>query len=107
MIKSLVLAFAILSPAASYALAVDDIKADDIIMEHQRKVANYANGQNKGMPEIVEYKYGMALDVAQVVILSRDPRACKVMPQLMTYEDSTGKLNTLKYQVLSDCRSKN
>jgi hypothetical protein len=106
-IKSLVLAFAILSPVTSYAFVAGDIKVDDLVKEHQRKVTNYAIGQNKRVPVVIEYEYGMALDVVQVIILSPDPRACKVMPQLMTYEDSAGELNTLKYQMLSDCRSRN
>jgi outer membrane lipoprotein-sorting protein len=107
MIKSLVLAFAILSPTVSYAFTAGDIKADDMVKEHQRKVTGYAVSQNKSVPKVIEYKYGMALDVAQVVFLSPDPRACKVLPQLMTYEDSEGELNTLKYQMLSECRGKN
>jgi hypothetical protein len=107
MFKSLLLAFAILSPAVSYAFSAGDIKADDIVKEHQRKVTHYAASQNIRLPKVIEYKYGVALDVAQVIFLSPDPRACRVLPQLMTYKDSTGELKTLKYQMFSDCRSKN
>ncbi|HEX8544683.1 MAG TPA: DUF2790 domain-containing protein [Pseudomonas sp.] len=106
-IKSMMLAFALLSPAVSYAFPVGSIKADDTVKEHQRKVANYAAGQNKVLPEIIEYEYGMKLDIVQVILLAPDPRACKVIPQLMTYEDSAGELKTLRYPILSDCRSKN
>jgi hypothetical protein len=106
-LKSLILGFAILSPGVSYAFAAADITADDSVKEHQRKVASYALGQNKSVPIVVEYKYGMTLDVAKVIFLSPDPRACKVLPQLMTYENSAGELNTLQYQMLSECRSKN
>jgi hypothetical protein len=107
MIKSLMLAFVLLSPAVSYAFSGSAIQADDIVKEHQRRVANYAASQKKALPDIVEYKYGMTLDIVQVVLLSPDPRVCKVVPQLMTYEDSAGELNTLEYQMLSECRGKN
>jgi hypothetical protein len=72
------LAFAILCPVAAYALAVGVIDADNIIKGHQRKVADYSNGQNKKLPEIVECKYGMALNIAQVAILSPAPERAKL-----------------------------
>ncbi|WP_135185790.1 DUF2790 domain-containing protein, partial [Pseudomonas syringae] len=36
---------------------------------------------------------------------SPDLQTCSVMPKLMTYEDSKGKLNTVQYQVLGGCRN--
>lgn len=105
--KSLIFALALLSSAASYAFAASEVTVDRTVMDHQRKVAIYAASHKKAVPEIIEYRYGMELDIARTILLSPDPRACKVVPQLMTYENSRGELKTLKYQMLSDCRSKN
>lgn len=105
--KPLIFALAILSPVASYAFASDDSVANNIIKEHQEVVSQYAARENKPVPAIVEYKYGMKLDIAKVVRVSPETRVCKVMPKLMTYEDAKGELNTLQYQVMSGCRGKN
>ncbi len=105
-LKTLIFSLAIASPVASYAFA-GETTAEEVIQEHQKVVAKYADGKNKPLPTVVEYKYGMDLDIAKVVRLSPDVRACKVMPQLMTYEDSKGELNTVQYRVLSGCRGKN
>lgn len=105
--KSFVFALAILSPVASYAFASDDSVANTIIKEHQEVVGRYAARENKPVPAIVEYKYGMNLDIAKVVRVSPESRGCQVMPKLMTYEDAQGELNTLQYQAMSGCRGKN
>ncbi|MGA9223362.1 MAG: DUF2790 domain-containing protein [Pseudomonas sp.] len=104
--KSLVFALAILSPMASFAFA-EDASVTEILKEHQVIVEKYANKSQKIAPPIVDYKYGMKLDIAKVIRTSPDARACKVIPQLMTYEDSSGNLNTVKYQIMSPCRGKN
>lgn len=104
--KLLVLTLALTSPVASFAFS-DDASNKELFAEHQVIVGKYAEKSQKAAPPIVEYKYGMKLDIAKVVRLSPDVRACKVMPQLMTYEDSSGNLNTVKYQIMSSCRGKN
>lgn len=103
--KSLVFALAILSPIASFAFA-EDASVTEILKEHQVIVEKYAD-KSKKVPHVVDYKYGMKLDIAKVIRTSPDTRACKVIPQLMTYEDSSGNLNTVKYQIMSTCRGKN
>jgi hypothetical protein len=46
----------------------------------------------------------MKLDVVKVVSVVRPQVACSVVPTAMTYEDSKGQLNTIKYTVAGDCR---
>ncbi|KPW38933.1 hypothetical protein ALP45_03528 [Pseudomonas coronafaciens pv. atropurpurea] len=103
--KSLLLALVILSPLSAFAYTTDEVKATTVIKEHQASVEKYATIHNKPMPEIKEYKYGMKLDVAKLIRKSPDLQTCAVMPKLMTYEDSKGKLNTVQYQVLGGCRN--
>jgi hypothetical protein len=50
----------------------------------------------------------MKLDVARLVRISPDDKkACKPIPQLMTYQDSSGALKTVQYRVFSECRNNN
>lgn len=104
--KSLAFLLATLSPMASFANA-EDVSVTEVLQEHQIMVEQYAKKSQKVVPPIIDYKYGMKLDIAKVVRTSQDMRACKVTPQLMTYEDSSGYLNTVKYQIMSACRGKN
>ncbi|MDU8359508.1 DUF2790 domain-containing protein [Pseudomonas syringae group sp. J309-1] len=105
--KSLMLALAVLVPVTSFASSDHEPVASKIIKEHQAFVADYAADKNQALPGIVKYEYGMKLDVEKVVRMSSASKVCGVNPQLMTYEDSNGALNTVKYQALNDCRNKN
>lgn len=76
---------------------------EQLLQDHQQAVAAYAAERAKPMPEIVDYRYGMRLDVANLVRQSADPRTCSVAPRLMTYEDSQGTLRTVRYVMQSQC----
>lgn len=106
-IKPLIFALAIGSPVATYAFTNDDSAVNSAVQDHQAAVFDYAQKTNRPIPNVVDYKYGMQLDIAKVVRTSPELRECKVIPQLMTYEDSKGDLNTVRYQVMSRCRGKN
>lgn len=71
---------------------------------HARAMAQYAASQGKAAPVVQEYGYGMKLDVVKVVSVVRPQEACEVVPAAMTYEDSQGQLNTLRYSVAGECR---
>lgn len=52
------------------------------------------------MPQAQDYHYGMRLDIAEVVAMEYfppEPDFCGVIPAQMTYEDSMGELNTIRY----------
>ncbi|WP_053144475.1 DUF2790 domain-containing protein [Pseudomonas sp. P97.38] len=69
-------------------------------------MAQYAANQGKAAPVVKEYEYGMALDVVKVVSVVRPQTACEVVPAAMTYEDSSGQLNTIRYSVAGECRQR-
>lgn len=51
-------------------------------------------------PETHDYKYGMRLDIAEVVSMEYfppEPNFCGVIPAQITYEDSMGKLHAVRY----------
>lgn len=77
-----------------------------LMMERNEKVmADYAACNGKLAPEVQAYRYGMPLDIAKVVSVTPPIRSCNAVPSRMTYEDSTGKLNTIEYQVMGLCRN--
>lgn len=73
------------------------------LAEHQNVIADYAAKRAKPMPDIQDYRYDMKLDIAKVVRQSKDPWTCNVIPRLMTFEDSQGRLRTIRYSVQSQC----
>lgn len=76
------------------------------MMERNEKaMAAYALKNGKPVPEVQAYRYGMELDIAKVVNVTPPVRSCNAVPSRMTYEDSSGKLNTLEYQVMGVCRN--
>lgn len=53
------------------------------------------------------YKYGLKLDVAKVLSISKPKtHTCKPVDHLMKYIDSAGTIQTLKFKALSDACSK-
>jgi hypothetical protein len=77
-----------------------------LMMERNEKaMADYAARNGKPAPEVQVYRYGMPLDIAKVVSLTPPISGCRPVPSRMTYEDSSGKLTTLEYQVMGACRS--
>ena len=77
-----------------------------LMMERNEKaMADYAAKKGKPAPEVQVYRYGLELDIAKVVNVTPPIRACNPVPSRMTYEDSSGKLNTLEYQVMGICRN--
>ena len=68
-----------------------------------KAMEQYAANQGKPAPVVKDYEYGMKLDVVKVVSVVRPQIACAVVPTAMTYEDSKGQLNTIKYTVAGDC----
>lgn len=77
-----------------------------LMMERNEKaMAAYAAKKGLPAPEVQAYRYGMTLDIANVVNVTPPIRSFNPVPSRMTYEDSSGKLNTLEYQVMGICRN--
>lgn len=51
---------------------------------------------------IVQYEYGMRLDIKRVIDLSGIPATCQVEPATMTYEDHQGQVHTIGYRAMGD-----
>ncbi|WDU61634.1 DUF2790 domain-containing protein [Pseudomonas poae] len=77
-----------------------------LMMERNEKAMQaYAQRNGKPAPEVQAYRYGMSLDIAKVVNVTPPIKSCQAVPSRMTYEDSSGKLTTLEYQVMGICRN--
>lgn len=77
-----------------------------LMMErNQKAMAAYAQKNGQPAPQVQAYRYGMALDIAKVVNVTPPISSCNAVPSRMTYEDSSGKLNTVEYKVMGVCRN--
>ncbi|KPG97860.1 DUF2790 domain-containing protein [Pseudomonas sp. RIT-PI-r] len=72
---------------------------------NSKAMEQYAANQGKTPPVVKDYEYGMKLDVVKVVSVVKPQPGCKVVPTAMTYEDSKGQINTIKYSVMGVCRN--
>ncbi len=78
----------------------------EMIRANEKAMQEYALSIGKKPPEVAHYRYGMKLDIAKVIRMTRTDMTCNdVMPAQMTYEDSNGDLNILEYRVTgTDCQ---
>lgn len=58
--------------------------------------ATAADNSQQG-PEVVQYQYGMDLDVAKVISTSDVSSICGVTRSVMVYEDHQGERHSLSY----------
>ncbi|WP_407310814.1 DUF2790 domain-containing protein [Pseudomonas sp. nanlin1] len=97
------LMFAVISCSSMSSLAFsDNTLIKGVLNEHQLAVEKYAERLQKSVPAVVDYAYGMQLDIAKVVRRSPEGHSRNVVAQLLTYEDSSGKLHTIRYQTISN-----
>lgn len=61
-----------------------------------------ASTQTSSSQPVVQYEYGMKLDIKRVIDLSGIPETCQVEPATMTYEDHQGQVHTLQYRVMGE-----
>ncbi|WP_095077112.1 DUF2790 domain-containing protein [Pseudomonas sp. Irchel s3h17] len=104
-IKFLTLTGALLLSAAAMAESGGDKAFEKMMQNNRVAMENYAAKQGKNPPQVREYAYGMQLDVVNVVSVTPPIKSCGVVPAQMTYEDSSGELNTLRYNVAGECRT--
>ena len=74
------------------------------VSANTKAMEQYAANQGKSAPVMKDYEYGMKLDVVKVVSIVRPQASCAAVPTVMTYEDSQGQLNTIRYTVGGECR---
>ena len=59
-----------------------------------------ADDDGKELPPIERYDYGMPLDIERVLSVTPVPATCGVVPLVMLYRDSAGRLHRLQYRGL-------
>lgn len=80
--------------------------------EHELFVENYAKEKGKSVPEVKDYEYGMKLDIAKRVRTSRHTTdTCspvrRPVRKMMTFENTQGELETVRYSMLPRCPGEN
>ncbi|MBK5534035.1 DUF2790 domain-containing protein [Pseudomonas sp. TH08] len=105
MIKLMTLAGVMAMSTNVLAEGGGDRTFDRAFSANAKAMEQYAANQGKAPPVVRDYEYGMKLDVVKIVSVVKPQPACAVVPTAMTYEDSNGQLNTLKYSVAGVCRN--
>jgi hypothetical protein len=105
MLKWIVFAGAMAMSVNVLAEGGGDRTFERALSANSKAMEQYAANQGKAPPVVKDYEYGMKLDVVKVVSVVKPQAACNVVPTAMTYEDSKGQLNTIKYSVMGVCRN--
>ncbi len=94
---------------SSTQLAFSKSSVEPINQKYQQQnieiMRKYAIENNKIEPMVVDYKYGMEIDVARLIHQTRDIEVCGNFKKIMSYEDSQGELHSVRYTQLGDCPS--
>jgi hypothetical protein len=106
LIKSIVFSAVMTMSLNVFAEGGGDKTFERMLSANATAMEQYAADRGKRAPVVKDYEYGMKLDVVKVVSVVRPAAACAVVPTAMTYEDSQGQLNTIKYSVAGDCRQR-
>jgi hypothetical protein len=105
MLKSIMFASVMAMSVNALAEGGGDRTFERAFSANAKAMEQYAAERGKAAPVVKEYEYGMQLDVVKIVSVVKPQPACSVVPTAMTYEDSQGQLNTLRYSVAGVCRN--
>lgn len=83
----------------------DDEAFNKKMVDNQKAMEQYAVSKGKTVPVVRHYEYGMDVDAVKVIGVVKASKICGPAPTAMTYEDSQGELNTLKYIVYGECKA--
>jgi Skp family chaperone for outer membrane proteins len=102
---TLIAAIAMFQTANAYTSSSAEKINQEIEQKSLQEAQRYADKTGKKVPQAVDYKYGMNLDIANVVYMTPNVNYCGNISKLMTYEDSQGDLNTVRYLTQGVCRN--
>ena len=100
------LASALVLSSVALAEGGGDRTFEKMMAANAKAMEQYAISQGKSAPVAKQYEYGMKMDVVKVISVVRPAKVCAVVPAAMTYEDSNGQLNTIRYTVAGECRKR-
>lgn len=100
--QGLVMAAVVLLAGQSAQASAPEVK-DARLVAHEQAVQAYAARTGKTVPTIQDFIYGKSVDVARLIEQTPMARGCEAAPMLMTFEDSSGQLVTLRYRLEGQC----
>lgn len=69
----------------------------------QEATSDYAIKNNKDMPKLKDYSYGMDMDVNKMIHISKVVRYCGNVKKIMSFEDSKGEIQMIRYSAVGTC----
>ena len=100
--QGLVVAALLLLAGQSALASAPEVK-DARLVAHEQAVQAYAARTGKPVPAVQDYSYGKPIAVARLIEQTPQARGCEAAPMLMTYEDTSGQLVTLRYRLEGQC----
>ncbi|QBF27311.1 DUF2790 domain-containing protein [Pseudomonas tructae] len=100
--QGLVMAAVVLLAGQSAQASAPEVK-DARLVAHEQAVQAYATRTGKTVPAIQDFAYGKSMDVARLIEQTPLARGCDAAPMLMTFEDSSGQLVTMRYRLEGQC----
>ena len=66
----------------------------------------YAQKTGKPAPQVVDYTYGMEMDVARLIYRSRSVLYCGTLQKILSFENPQGEPQSVRYLAQGECRNK-
>ncbi|MCW2270907.1 hypothetical protein D3C77_49320 [compost metagenome] len=101
--KQGLVAAVVLLLAGQNALASAPEVKDARLVAHEQAVQAYAASIGKPVPVVQDYRVGTSMDVARLIEQTPQARGCEAAPMLITYEDTSGQLVTVRYRLEGQC----
>ncbi len=87
----------------SYAQSQSEADISRAERANKTALERYASQAGQQFPEVKDYVYGMKLDIAKMIHISPPVKYCGIINSYMSYQDSKGKLHSIRYVEQGDC----
>lgn len=103
-----VLTSILLLTAASSAFAQTGAKTHNMDIEQKNREAlhKYSQETGKPVPAVVDYSYGMDLDVNKIIYMTQGVAFCGTINKIMSFEDDQGNPQSVRYVDKGECRNR-
>jgi hypothetical protein len=91
---------------SSFAQTPSKEIVDKLEAQNQSALQRYAIETGKPVPPVVDYNYGMKMDIAKTIHVSPPVRVCGNVKKFISYQDSKGELHSFRYTEQGDCPRK-
>lgn len=78
----------------------------EIEQQNTQALLAYAEKTGKPVPPVVDYEYGMKMDVARVIYRTRPVLYCGTLRKILSFETPQGEPQSVRFLGQGECRNK-